>query len=104
MSKHQNMKMLIFDVPLEEIKSVNTKLKEDLLDLKRRSMRDNLIFTNIPQEQEEDTEQVLVGFLQNKLNLTDIKIEKSPSYKTENSALSRGSKKTCSNRCKVLFH
>jgi len=69
LSKHQHMKMLTFDMPW---KSVNTKLKEDLLDLKSRSIRDNLIFTNITEQQEEDTEQVLVGSLQNKLNLTDI--------------------------------
>jgi len=69
LSKHQNMKMLTFDMPW---KSVNTKLKEDLLDLKSRSIRDNLIFTNITEQQEEDSEQVLVGSLQNKLNLTDI--------------------------------
>ena len=61
--------MLTFDMPW---KSVNTKLKEDLLDLKSRSIRDNLIFTNITEQQEEDSEQVLVGSLQNKLNLTDI--------------------------------
>jgi len=63
------MKMLTFDMPW---KSVNTKLKEDLLDFKSRSIRDNLIFTNITEQQEEDSEQVLVGSLQNKLNLTDI--------------------------------
>ena len=31
---------------LKEMKTVNNKLKEDLLDLKSRNMRDNLIFTN----------------------------------------------------------
>ena len=50
---------------LKEMKTVTTKLKEDLLDLKGRNIRDNLIVTNIPEQQQEYTEQVLVGLYQN---------------------------------------
>lgn len=61
---------------LEQMKLVNTDLKEDILDIKSRNMRDNLIFTNIPERQAEDTEQVLVDFLSTKLNINNVKIER----------------------------
>ncbi|KAL4237694.1 hypothetical protein ACF0H5_002408 [Mactra antiquata] len=61
---------------IEEIKSINHQLKEELLDLKCRNMRDNLIFTNIPEETNENTEATITNFFETKLNLSNIKIER----------------------------
>jgi hypothetical protein len=47
-------------VESEEIKSLN----ESVLDLKCRSMKNNLIFTGLDRVQNEDTEDLLRGFLQ----------------------------------------
>lgn len=54
---------------LQAVKEVNASLQESVTDLKARSMRDNLVFTGIREERWEDTEQVLLGFLQNKYKL-----------------------------------
>lgn len=67
---------------IEEMMSVNAELKEDLLDLKSRSMRDNLIFTNIPESHNENTEAVLSEFLQSKLQLNGIQFERVHRLKT----------------------
>lgn len=54
---------------LREVKEVNESIKESLTDLKARSMRDNLIFTGIPEERWEDTEALLQDFLQKRYKL-----------------------------------
>jgi hypothetical protein len=52
-------------VESEEIKS----LKEIVLDLKCRSMKSNLIFTGLNRVQNEDTEDLLCGFLHHELEI-----------------------------------
>ena len=42
-----------------DLMDMNKKLKEELLDIKCRDMRDNLVFTNINQSADENTEAVL---------------------------------------------
>lgn len=69
---------------LKELKSLNHELKSDLVDLKCRNMRDNLVFTNIGEETEmnndgcpfENTESVLKHVLSDKLHLDDIRFER----------------------------
>ena len=69
---------------LSSLNDLNKSLKEDLLDLKCRSMRDNLVFTNIPEHFKtldrgrrfEDTEQVLTSFLSKQLDITGIQFER----------------------------
>ena len=50
------------ELDLKTVKDTNAKLYESVVDLKARSMRDNLIFTGIPEQRWEDTEQVLQNF------------------------------------------
>ena len=68
---------------LKELEYVNSGLKEDLLDLTSRTMRDNLVSTNIPESYQttdgrhfEDTEMVITDFFRRKLNLNNIGIER----------------------------
>lgn len=61
---------------LIEMKKLNSELKEEVLDLKSRSMRDNLIFRNIPEVQNENTEEVLTQFLSEKMNIENICFER----------------------------
>lgn len=61
---------------IEDLKAVNGTLKENLIDLQCRSMRDNLIFTNIPYSDKENTEEVITEFLDAKLKLNHIRIER----------------------------
>lgn len=61
---------------LEEVKKMNAELKEEVLDLKSRSMRDNLIFRNIPEMKDENTEEVLTLFLSQKLNINNVNFER----------------------------
>lgn len=58
---------------------MNGTLKENLVDPQCRSMRDNLIFTNIPHSDRENTEGVgiaITEFLDAKLKLNNIRIER----------------------------
>ena len=69
---------------LNSLNELNKSLKEDMLDLKCRSMRDNLVFTNIPENfktgdggrRYENTEQELSTFLLNKLNISGVQFER----------------------------
>lgn len=60
--------------------ALNSALREDVLDLKTRSMRDNIVFYNIQETEEENTESVIRGFCANKLEMGhkmhDIKIDR----------------------------
>jgi hypothetical protein len=44
-------------------------MKKTVIDFKARSMRDNLVFSGIREEEREDTEAVLQDFLQRKFKL-----------------------------------
>lgn len=57
-----------------EMKAVIDQLKENLLDLKFRSTRVNLVFTNIPQLPDENTETVLTDCVLTKLNINGVKL------------------------------
>ena len=58
---------------LEELKQINSQLKEDLLDI---TMRVNLLFTNIAHTRDEDTEAVVSNFIETHLKLCDIPFER----------------------------
>ena len=45
------------------IRRLNHELEEDMLDMKCRSMSDNLVFLNFREHEDEDTENVLKSFL-----------------------------------------
>ena len=61
---------------LTEVLKVNGELKEELLDLKSRSMRDNLIFRNIEETKDENTEEVLKKFLSDHLKMNNVNFER----------------------------
>jgi len=69
---------------LDEIRQMHGELKSQLLDSKCREMRDNLVFTNIPEQTKigqngasyEETEEVLQSFLSNKLGLSRLSFER----------------------------
>ena len=69
---------------LSEVQKLNIELKEEVLDLKSRSMRDNLVYTNVPERHEEDTEAVLTEFLESKLNISNICFERVHRIKLKN--------------------
>ena len=54
---------------LEKMKETDEKMLNSMTDLKVRSMRDNLIFTGIPEQKGEDTEELLQDFIQRKYKL-----------------------------------
>ena len=60
---------------MADIQKVNSELKEEVLDLKSRSMRDNLIFRNIDDEKDENTEEVLKKFLADRLKINNVSFE-----------------------------
>lgn len=56
---------------------VNERLKSEMTDLKSRSMRDNLVFLNVPeiqQEKQSDTEKVLSEFLVRELQMDQTEV------------------------------
>ncbi|CAG2227463.1 unnamed protein product [Mytilus edulis] len=55
---------------LSGIREENEDLKETVLDLKCRSMKNNLVFTGLHEIQEEDTEDVIRKFVLNELRIT----------------------------------
>lgn len=44
-------------------------LKKSVVDLKSRSMRDNLVFSGIPERDDKDCEEVIQNYLKTKLKL-----------------------------------
>ena len=62
---------------MRTVETENKKLKDDVVDLKSRSMRDNLLFSNIPETQNEtskDTEHILRQFLKTDLRMEETQI------------------------------
>ncbi|XP_062616814.1 uncharacterized protein LOC134278517 [Saccostrea cucullata] len=60
---------------LNELEMVRNKfedLNERHLDLQTRSMRDNLVFSGIPETEEENTEEVLKEFIRAEMNITEV--------------------------------
>ncbi len=51
------------------VQAENTKLKEAFLDLEARSMRDNLMFYNLPEEEGEDCELKLTRFIKEEMEV-----------------------------------
>jgi len=64
--------------------NLNSELKSEMSDIKCRSVRDNLIVTNIPEHLQvnnncrsfEDTETVLSKFIEEELNITNLQFER----------------------------
>jgi hypothetical protein len=54
-----------------EMKAVNSSLKDELLDVKSRAMRDNLVFTIIDYTEGEVCENVLRSFIRDKLEIRE---------------------------------
>jgi hypothetical protein len=63
--------------PVENVDAENQKLRQDIVDLKLRSMRDNLLFSNIPEignETPKDTEVVLRQFLKDNMKMEETQV------------------------------
>ena len=54
---------------LDLVTAENKKMKESILDIQARSMRDNLIFTGITEQQNEDPEKLVKNFITDQLKL-----------------------------------
>ena len=65
-----------FRISIQTIEKRNEEIQSSVTDLKSRSMRDNLIFSGIPENRNEDCEAVLQDFLDRKLNIQDISFER----------------------------
>lgn len=57
------------DSDLKVMKDISDDIRNSVIDLKARSMRDNLVFTGIQEDDREDTEEVLQAFLKRKFKL-----------------------------------
>ena len=56
---------------IDNLEETNRKLRDSVIDLKARSMRDNLLFFNIPEEENEDTTKMIHKLLEEKLEIQD---------------------------------
>ncbi|XP_030583063.1 uncharacterized protein LOC115778849 [Archocentrus centrarchus] len=54
---------------MTQLTGENKKMRETILDIQARSMRDNLVFSGIPEQAEEDAEASVREFLQHQLKL-----------------------------------
>lgn len=54
------------------VRKQNEQLNENVIDLKTRSMRDNLIFTGIPENENENTGETLKNFLKKEMKIPDV--------------------------------
>ena len=68
-----NMKFTVnsLTTELDKINKENKTLRETLLDVQCRSMRDNLIFTGIPEKTEEDPEKTVKNFMCEHLKISE---------------------------------
>ncbi|XP_072558394.1 uncharacterized protein [Paramormyrops kingsleyae] len=57
------------------LKEENKKIKETVIDLQARSMRDNLVFSGIPESAEEDAEIMVKTFIKTHLKLPEDTVE-----------------------------
>ena len=55
----QEVQLNKLEKEVAEVKGVNTKLEREIVDIRARSMRSNLIFYNVPEEAHENPEQVV---------------------------------------------
>ena len=62
-------KMEIMEARVDTIETVNKKLRESLLDVQCRSMRDNIVFTGIPEAEGKNCEIVIREFMSDQLNM-----------------------------------
>ena len=69
--ENNELKTILF-----EMQRLNHELKEEVLDMKCRNMRDNLLFTNIVEYDKEDTETELNKFLESQMKITGISFER----------------------------
>jgi len=54
---------------MSRISDENKRIKESIIDLQARSMRDNLVFSGIPEQADEDPELTVKNYIQNQLKL-----------------------------------
>jgi hypothetical protein len=66
---------------IKSLENENTALHDSIVDLKARSMRDNLVFYNISEQEKEDTTAIIHSLLEDKFEVRDatnmIKIDRS---------------------------
>lgn len=62
-------KMELMEARVDTTETENKKLKESLLNVKCRSMRDNIVFAGIPEVEGKDCETVIREFMSEQLNM-----------------------------------
>ena len=68
-------KLLYMESRLIEVEKQQSKIKDDQLEIKFRSMKNNLTFHNIPEHKSENTRQVLISFLTQSMELNAVLFE-----------------------------
>ncbi|KAM9704524.1 uncharacterized protein ACNS7B_015206 isoform 1-T2 [Menidia menidia] len=56
---------------MSRVSEENKKIKETVIDLQARSMRDNLVFSGIPEQPDEDPEHTIKNFIKTQLKLPE---------------------------------
>ena len=88
---------------IKELEDSNQRLQDSVVDLKARSMRDNLLFHNIDESEEEDCTEVIYSLLEEKLDMPEarssIKIDRVHRVGRKRD----GRRKQESHRCKIFF-
>jgi hypothetical protein len=70
-----DFEMTVTQKQLEYLVESNAALREEITDLKSRSMRDNLVFFNVPEEDESDTEEDLRKFIEEKMKMSTVEVD-----------------------------
>ena len=60
---------------LDKLEKENADLHNGIIDLKAQSMRDNLIFYNLPEIEHENTTEMIHQLLEDKLGMKDVKVQ-----------------------------
>ncbi|CAB4004850.1 Hypothetical predicted protein, partial [Paramuricea clavata] len=58
---------------IQNLEETNRKIQDNITDLKARSMRDNLLFFNISEDENENTSETIYDILENKMGIEDAK-------------------------------
>ena len=64
---------MITDKRIETLEELNATLQSRVIDLQARSMRDDLIFYNISEKNDENAKEIIHDLLENKLGLENAK-------------------------------
>ena len=72
--KHNKL-IAALDAKIAKLEVTTTTLKQDVVDLRSRSMRSNLVFYNLPEREKEEPMEIIFNLLEKKMGIEEPKLK-----------------------------